>query len=220
MFDDFTTWLALGDGTHVQISVFILLLLGGLGFPIPEDLPLIFAGVAVAKGLVKLMPIAITSYIGVLLGDQFLYFIGYRYGKRLVAKGVDSPWFPSITQDRVSLVREQWRRHRYWLIIAARHLFPIRAVTFISAGTLHVPYIDFLIADAFAGVLSVALMMSVGYFIGESLTPEVTRHLVDQAHYYILATLIVIGIGYSFRRALLSWLSKKRDEKNALSELR
>ena len=214
MFDDFSTWLTLGDGTNVQISVFVLLLLGGLGFPIPEDLPLIFAGVALEKGLVKLMPIAVTAYIGVMIGDQFLYFIGYRYGKGLIAKGVDSPWFPSITQDRVSLVREQWRRHRYWLIIAARHLFPIRAVTFISAGTLHVPYIDFLIADAIAGVLSVAIMMSIGYFIGESLTPEVTKHLVDQAHYYITAILVIIVIGYSCRRALLAWISKKRNEKS------
>ncbi len=203
-------WLAVDNGANVHITVFVLLFLGGLGFPIPEDLPLIFAGVAVEKGLVELLPMATTAYIGVLIGDQFLYFIGYRYGKGLIKKGVDSPWFPSLTHDRVRLVRDQWTKHRYWLIIAARHLFPIRAVTFLSAGTLHVPYIDFLIADAIAAVMSVGLMMGIGYFIGESLTPEVTQHLVDRAHYYIIALLLIIGIGYSCRRALLSLIARRR----------
>lgn len=200
---EFSDWFATDNGLNAHIYVFVLLILGGLGFPVPEDMPLIIAGILVYRGTVGHIPIALTSYLGVLLSDQFLYFVGYRYGKKLVHRGINSPWLPSLTLERVAIVRAQWKKYRYFLIIAARHVFPIRAVTFLSAGTLHVPYIDFLVADAVAATISVTLTIYIGYLIGESLPADVTKHLVDRIHYYVGLFFLLIVVVYSVRYVLL-----------------
>lgn len=205
MIEDIIVWLSINQGENVYLGILILLILGGLGFPIPEDIPLILAGIAISKNMVSLIPMAVTCYIGVLLGDQFLYFLGYFFGKRLIKKGVESSWLPHLTQQRVDLVRERWHRRRFVLIIMARHLFPMRAATFVSAGTLHVPYLSFLIADAAAGLLSVAVMLALGMFIGDRLTPQILHHLIEQANYYLFGTMALFVAGYMLRRVIRHW---------------
>lgn len=208
--EELIRWLSVDNGSHFQWGIFIALLLGGLGFPIPEDLPLILSGIAAARGVVELDSIALICYIGVIIGDQVLYFLGFLFGKKLMKKGIDSPLLPHLTQEWVDYVRVRWRGKRYLLIIMARHLFPFRAVTFISAGALHVPYIDFLVADLFAALLSVTIMLGIGYFIGEQLSPEVIKHLIDQAHVYTFA-ICLIGV--------LFWLYRRQRQKRiALNE--
>lgn len=201
--DSLTDWLSSDSGQNAHIGIFAMLLLGGLGFPIPEDLPLILAGIAAAKRVVDLGPIFLTCYVGVLIGDQIIYCFGYFCGQKLIAAGTASSFFPSITQDRVDKFREQWRKRRLIVIVLARHLFPIRGVTFASAGAVKVPYLEFLVADALAGLLSVTLMMSIGYYIGESLTPQIVTHLIDEAHFYIIVLVLSVVIAIVAKRYLM-----------------
>ena len=100
------SWLASDSGLRVHLAVFILLLLGGIGAPIPEDIPLLLAGVAGQKEIVKPFSIFLTSYFGVLLADQLVYFIGYFFGQKLLNAGTRSTFFPAITEDKVNKIRE------------------------------------------------------------------------------------------------------------------
>lgn len=208
MIEELINWLVSNQGYNFYLGVLLLLILGGLGFPIPEDLPLLIAGIGVAKNIVDAIPIFLVCYFGVVFSDQVLYFIGYFFGKRLIRKSIDSPLLPGITEERIRHVRDEWRRHKYWLIIAARHLFPIRSVTFISAGTLHVPYWEFLLADAIAGLISVALIIGLGILIGENITPTIANHLINEAHYYIVALCVLIATAYLSKRVFYPKSSK------------
>ena len=42
------------DGLNIHLTVFALLLMGGMGFPIPEDIPILAGGIAGASGIVPL----------------------------------------------------------------------------------------------------------------------------------------------------------------------
>ena len=202
--EELAAWLVSDNGQNVHIAVFSLLLLGGIGFPMPEDIPLLLGGVAIAHGITPLGSMFAICYIGVLIGDQILYGLGYFYGKKLLNAGTNSTFFPSITEERVQEVREGLRKRRLLYILLSRHLFPIRSSTFISAGALHVPYFEFLIADAFAALLSVALMLSIGSWLGHKFSPEEVRAIAEQSHPYImgfvLAMVAIVILRYMRKR--------------------
>ncbi|MCB0323237.1 MAG: DedA family protein [Bdellovibrionales bacterium] len=198
------SWLASDNGLVVHLTIFVLLILGGFGFPIPEDIPILLGGVAGAKGIVALPAVFATCYAGVLLADQVVFCIGYFFGQRILSAGTNSRFLPSITPERIQEVREGLRKRRLLYIFVGRHLFPVRSVTFLTAGALRIPYWEFLIADALAALISVSIVLGVGYYLGEQLTPEVVSHIVHDLHYYITGlvalSLVVLLVRHWVRR--------------------
>lgn len=202
-------WLASDSGVVVHTAVLVTLLLGGLGLPFPEDLPLILAGVASSKNIVSLKGIFVTCYVGVMVGDQMMFFFGHYFGQRLLTASTKSTFLPYITQEKVDEVREGLRKRRLLFIFIGRHLFPIRSVTFITAGALRIPFLEFLLADAIAALASVSLTVGLGYFLGHNLTPQTIDHLTRRAHFYILGFLALIFLIYVIYNA-----RRKRDRGN------
>ncbi|MCB0360339.1 MAG: DedA family protein, partial [Bdellovibrionales bacterium] len=189
--DELVSWLASDNGFVVHIAVFVLLVLGGLGFPIPEDIPLLLGGVAIQKGIAPLNTMFLVCYLGVMVGDQMMFFIGHRFGQRILDAGSKSAFFPSITEARIEEIREGLRKRRLFYIFIGRHLFPIRSATFISAGALRIPFLEFLAADALAALVSVSIMMSLGWWLGGKLTPE---HIQVLAHEANVVVTVVVGL--------------------------
>ena len=60
--------------------IFGILLACGLGFPLPEDIPLVAAGYLVWEGTLKWFPALLVTMAGVLIGDSILFFLGQRLG--------------------------------------------------------------------------------------------------------------------------------------------
>ena len=216
MEQELVSWLSSDNGLVIHSTIFFLLILGGLGFPIPEDIPLLLAGVAAAKGIVGLQLVFITCYLGVVLADQIVYFIGFFFGQRLLNAGTKSRFFPAITEKRVKEVREGLRKRRLFYIFVGRHLFPVRSVTFVTAGALRIPYWEFFVTDAVAALVSVAIVLGIGYYLGEHLTPEVVQNIVEQAHFYITAAAIILLCSYLFHRSYKH--RKLQAKKNQLPE--
>src|SRR5450631_2779114 len=65
-----------------------ILLLCGLGLPIPEDITLLAAGLAAYYGLTNLILTILVAYFGVLLGDSIIFFLGAHYGRKLTKKWI------------------------------------------------------------------------------------------------------------------------------------
>lgn len=215
MHSEILNWLASDSGWRVLIGLVVLLLLGGIGFPIPEDIPVILGGVAIEKGVVSWQAMFLTCYVSIIAADLLVFSIGYFFGKKLIAAGTRSRIFSALTEDRVQQTREALHRHRLWVIFAARHLFPIRSATFLAAGSLHVPILQFLIADALAALVSVSLVLWLGYFLGGTLTPEVISHLFRQWQYYALGLIAFILLCALAPRL---WRKKEVQQKPPLQE--
>jgi len=198
--NDIISWLATESGIKVHLGVFCLLILGGLGFPVPEDIPLLLAGVAAQKELVKPISIFATSYIGVILADQIVFLIGYYFGPKLLEAGAKSTFFPSITEKRICEIRDGLRKRRLFYIFLGRHLFPVRTVTFLTAGALRIPYLEFLLSDALAAFVSVSIVTSIGYILGGKLTPEVIETIVKEFHFFLILILAMCLLVYLSKR--------------------
>ncbi|HJZ54042.1 MAG TPA: hypothetical protein VKE74_03760, partial [Gemmataceae bacterium] len=71
-----------------SLGVFLALIAAGFGFPIPEELPVITAGILVGHEDTTLrwwimLPVCIA---GVVIGDGILYGIGRLWGTRLLER--------------------------------------------------------------------------------------------------------------------------------------
>jgi membrane protein DedA with SNARE-associated domain len=66
------------------LGIFALLILGGVGFPFPEDSTLILSGFLVAHRAIKPVPSLLVIYLGLLISDFFLYWMGKKYGRKIV----------------------------------------------------------------------------------------------------------------------------------------
>src|ERR1700722_7554400 len=67
------------------LGIALILILGGLGLPIPEEAPIILAAVLTRNGKMY-GPLALAScLIGVLLGDLIVYFLGFFYGEKVLS---------------------------------------------------------------------------------------------------------------------------------------
>src|SRR6185437_3132440 len=59
-----------------------LLLVCGLGVPVPEDVTLIGAGILSGIGSISLPGAIAAGFLGVLVGDTFMFTLGRVYGRR------------------------------------------------------------------------------------------------------------------------------------------
>ena len=200
MLPDLANLISSDNSVFLHSVILVSLLLGGFGLPIPEDLPVLLAGIVAAKGAVPLTTIAIACYVGVIVADLMIYAIGYKLGPKLVSYGTKSPFLPAITSERVEKIRVSLNKHQFICIFLGRHLFPLRTVTFLSAGALRVPFMEFLVSDLIAAIISVTLMIGLDYFLGESITPDSLKEIQNDLNYYAIAASVLVVIILLIRR--------------------
>jgi membrane protein DedA with SNARE-associated domain len=188
-------WLLLQEGYQAYLILFLLLMGGAIGLPIPEDVPLIVGGYFAYKGSGKIQIILLVCYCSVLIGDLFIFLIGRLFGGKLAEK----EWFKKrISEERLELVRAGLERRSLWMIFIARHLFYLRTATFLSCGALGMTITRFVIADAFAALISVPLMIGIGYFSAEHL--DAVFHFVGRAKSWTLfVSLALLAIFMLYR---------------------
>lgn len=145
--------------------VLVLLLLGGaVGLPIPEDVPLILAGILLQADKINLDLAFPLCYAAVIGGDVLIYVVGRKFGLALFKK----KWFKSrFPLSRIKSIRASLEKRSLLMIFVARHLFYLRSLTFLTCGAVRMNFQKFLLADAFAGLISLAIMMGLGYLAAE-----------------------------------------------------
>ena len=74
------------NGPWSYILVMVILILCGIGLPIPEEATFIVAGYAVSKISCNLWLMIGISLAGILMGDSLTFFLGRRFGNTLLAR--------------------------------------------------------------------------------------------------------------------------------------
>lgn len=202
-------WLLIQDGYYMYVLLFLLLMGGAVGLPIPEDLVLILGGILAHRGNGSPQAIFITCYAGIVLGDMLIYFVGRSFGPALFK----TRWFRSkVSHSQIRQARLRLERRSLLMIFVARHLFYLRMVTFLTCGAVRMKFVRFLFADATAALISAPIMLGLGYMFSEQYDQLV--HLIDQARFWIIVVSLVLVAAYLLRRR------KLRHDKNEQSNPR
>lgn len=146
-------------------GVFFALLAAGFGFPIPEELPVLTAGIMVGHEgtTLRWYYMLLVVMAGVVLGDGVLYGAGRIWGRRLLNLGfIRRNFVPSDKQEKIE---KNFAERGIWVLLGARLLPGIRAPVFIMAGVLKVPLGRFLLADAIYAIPLVNVLFWLAYFL-------------------------------------------------------
>ncbi len=142
------------------LGIALILILGGLGLPIPEEAPIILAAI-LSKNRQLQWPLALASCLaGVLLGDLVVYFLGFFYGEKVLSLPVTRRL---LTRQREAQIKGYFHRHGFKILVSGRFVPGFRTAAYLTAGILKLPPLKLLVTDIVAASLTTFLMFGLGY---------------------------------------------------------
>ncbi len=180
------------------LGVFASILLTGLGFPMPEELPVVAGGAMCTHDDIRwwiMLPVCI---VGVIIGDSFLYFIGYFFGAKLVQRGFIRDRL--LPPERLEKITKNFQEYGVKILLFARLTPGIRTPIFLTAGITKLPLTRFLIADGIYAIPGVSLLFLLGYWFTDSIV-DLIRAEAGKAKAIIILVVLVGGVGYLLYRA-------------------
>jgi membrane protein DedA with SNARE-associated domain len=191
-----TNLLAQSDGLGCYALIFGILVACGLGIPLPEDISLILGGFLAYLGAANLPLMMLVGFAGILCGDTLIFFAGRRVGSHpITARGFLAR---VITPQKRAQVQRLFQRHGEKIVMVARFLPGVRAVTYFTAGSAGMNYGRFILFDGLAALGSAPIFVYLGFRFGHQLESliQAIRHGETAA----LVCLLAAAIGYFFYR--------------------
>ena len=154
----------------------------------------LFGGYAAYSGALGFGTLVVVCWLGSFAGDVIRFWIGRRYGKRLLAS------YPRLAQaaDTVSRLAD---RHYVWMILAHRYPHGIRGVAGFAYGMSQMRWLPFLALNFVAAGLWSGAVVSAGYASG-----QVSEKLMSDASSGVGLVMLIVFLG-------LSWLLSKKLER-------
>ncbi len=170
-------------------GLLVVLLLGSLGLPIPEEVPIVAAGMLSHQEVMRWWLALPTCIVGVFTGDLILYWAGRHWGERVL----DQPLVGRLlTRARLDQIQAGYRRRGALIVFLARNVMGLRAAAFVGAGVVGLPFWKFAAADGAAIGYGVPLNFGLAYLFSRHLKAVLAEvHRVEGW----LALLVVVGGG-------------------------
>jgi LPXTG-motif cell wall-anchored protein len=182
------------------VGLFLLLILGTLGFPFPEDGILILAGILTAHSVIKILHAFLVIYPGLLITDFLLYSFGRKYGRKIIEH---KKFQRMISPEQFIKLEEKFKKWGALVVFFGRHLFGVRAQIFLVAGVMRMSLKMFLIVDAASALITITLWGGLGY-VGGNHIQTIRKNIAN------IEQLILAILGILLGSTLLFWYLKKR----------
>jgi membrane protein DedA with SNARE-associated domain len=187
----------LGNGSY--LAIIVVLILTGAGLPIPEEVPIITAGILASHDALDPWLAAGACLIGALLGDCVMYWIGYHFGRTVLRE--HHRWAHFMHAEREARIEQMIQRHGLKVLFLARFLVGLRSPVYLSAGVLRMPFRRFFLMDLICATAVIGLFFSLSYYYGTTIT-----RAIQGVEYLLTAIVIVALLGVS----LFLWRRHRR----------
>jgi membrane protein DedA with SNARE-associated domain len=166
-----------------------LLVAGGLGVPVPEELVQLTAGYLSRRGVLSLAPALAATYLGIVLGDALFFLLARSQGPRLLSRPVLAR---ILTPARRASLERHFARHAFLTIVVARHTSGFRLGAYALAAVNGVRPRTFVLADATSALLSVPVVVTLGYFFAAQL--EDVKRRVQQVELAVVCVAVLAAL--------------------------
>jgi membrane protein DedA with SNARE-associated domain len=181
---------------HGYSGMFVLLMLGIVGLPVPDETLLVFCGYLIYKGRLQAPEIFAAAFAGALSGITISYLLGLKFSRVVIFR---YGRYLRITPQNVEDVTRWFRRFGLWLLSAGYFIPGVRHFTALVAGMSQLSIRRFA-AFAYPGAaVWVATFLTLGYVFGER-----WEHTSELVHRYSLTT-----AGLCATAALIVWLYRR-----------
>lgn len=195
-------------GRYQYVAMFGVLLLCGLGLPLPEEVTLISAGLAVGWEQADFVLASLVCVAGILAGDAVVFGLGRTVGPRLLGSRLMRFVLPERRQKRVA---EFFGKHGNKTVFFARFFAGLRIGVYFYAGQHGMKWWKFLLFDLAGALISGPTSIWVGKFAASRIAdPSEARwfatHLLHRGQHWIytgiglLLVLMLVHMLYNRRR--------------------
>ena len=183
------------------LAIFVFILLGNLGVPVPEESILVLAGYLVWQGELRLPLVLVVGILSAIAGDNLGYWIGRRYGQKIIERY--GRWV-LLTPSRLEATRRFVTRYGGLGVLAARFIPGLRFMAGPLAGSAGLRPPVFMAANALSAALYVPAMVAAGYAIGYGLGDYLKRfeRAVGRVEHVVLIAAILVTVAFVGRRML------------------
>lgn len=174
-------------GQFGYLGIILLLMLGGLGLPVPEEAPIILAAMLSKKGAMVPALAFGACLVGVLAGDFVVYALGYFYGERVLSFRLTRKL---LTRAREAQIKGYFQRHGLKILILGRFAVGFRTAAYLTAGILRHPPLKLLLTDLVAVSITTPLLFGLGWAFAR----QIEVGLREAQHYLaVFVALAIVG---------------------------
>lgn len=173
------------------VAIFLIVVLGNVGAPVPEETTLILAGYLAWRGELKFPVVLAVAIVSAVVGDNVGYWIGRGYGGDVLER---LRRLTRVSPERFN--RMQWFVIRYGLlaVFVARFITGLRFAAGPLAGALGLRVRTFVIGNVLGALVFVPVAVGAGYAIGLGFGDYVERgrRILGEAEYILLGGAVLV----------------------------
>ncbi|ARK28625.1 DedA family protein [Halalkalibacter krulwichiae] len=144
-------------------GIFIALVGGIVGLPVPDEVLLVSIGYYAYLGKVGLVTAIASSYLGSIIGITISYILGAKLGLPFLLKYGSKI---HLTQARIEKAQQLFSKHGKWLLIIGYFIPGVRHLTGYLAGISRMPLRIFMIFSYAGAFFWVIFFVIIGYELG------------------------------------------------------
>jgi membrane protein DedA with SNARE-associated domain len=183
-------------GHFPYVGLFLLLIIGGIGFPFPEGGTLILCGLLISTNVIKPIDTLVIAYSGVLIGDFLFYSFGRKYGRMIITHRM---FRRIVSPKRLEMLADKFNKWGILFIFIGGRLI---GEIFLVAGILKMPRWKFILIDALSSLFTVVIWIGLGYVGGHTL--QIIREDIARIEHILIYFLLSMVIYFIFRHIFLS----------------
>lgn len=164
------------------IALFVLLALGILILPVPDELLMVTAGTLIKAGELNSISTVIAAILGAWCGITGSYLIGAYIGSYVISTRLGE--LVGLRGEKFAKAQQWFAKIGKWSLVVGYFIPGVRHFTGYIAGSLKLPYYQFSLFAYLGGAFWASVFLSIGYGFGDSLfvylhkLVSFVRHLV------------------------------------------
>ncbi|ARM76884.1 DedA family protein [Acidianus manzaensis] len=182
------------QGVIGYFSILGLMILEGIGFPIPSEIIMPLTGYYSHQGSLNLFLAVLVGSLGSLTGSIIDYFIGLKLGLPFLKKYGK---IFRLTEDKLERLNGWFAKHGSLSVFSLRFVPEIRALISFPAGIASMSLLKFIVFTFAGHIIWDSVLSVLGYIFYNQINYVIM--LAEKSDYYILGAFIVvlvIGIIY------------------------
>lgn len=178
-------------------ALFLLLVLGIVGLPIPDETLLTISGFLIYKGNFSLIPTFITALLGSIVGITISYILGRLAGHFIIERYGSKI---GLTKKKMDTVHWWYQKFGRWTLLIGYFIPGIRHFTALIAGMSYYEAPSFALFAYTGALIWVSTFLSLGYFVGDKWKDILAQLELQSDILVLIGIAIVIALSYYFYR--------------------
>jgi membrane protein DedA with SNARE-associated domain len=151
------------------VGIFFLMLAENLFPPIPSEVIVPVAGLAVSAGQLSLTLVLIAALAGTLIGNLPWFFLARTLGReRFVALVARFGRWAAVKPEDVEMAADWFDRHGKKAVLIGRFAPGVRTLISVPAGLSSMPFGTFLMLSAIGSTIWIGLLLAAGMLLHQN----------------------------------------------------